>query len=1540
MAKTIESNLIVRSKLPAPEGEGLKSMEASLTKIDALMNSINSRKLTIVVEMAGGAEALTTLNGINAAANAARRAPPVTPPAGPANPTLPGGPQGPRGPRGGGAGGGGGQPPRPRVGTPTFQPIGNLLETRERITQNEEGDGTLRNQRTFVHDQGNIQRTQVLTDTGDTTSEEITTRNLAVERERQRNKQEAARQQRLQEREANARRVLAQRQQLGVSTGNTNIAEGFSVRKSTPRDVALLSDQPLTRATATMTEYVRVEKDGTETIRKYDEATGRQTEKVNLNTEAVKKNNRAAAEAQKLADRNAQIAANTARGNAVAGRLGRNGFTEAADSTRQKSGDPLTAVRTFTRELADGSQEIFKYNTASGELFKTTNKNTQAHRDFTRQAALAKNTIKANSDILDLQSNGFVKHSESIKNFTIGNKAATSSLTELHRVTGSALTGNLQVEIAKVDSSTGKMTTQVIQGSQAIRAMGDSFANSVAKVGLWFLATSSIFLAARGVQFASQKFQELEANTVFLARVGGNLGANFRERLVEAKLLTNGIVELSSALGTDAAEGQRAASIFLRAGQTRVEALRSTEAALVASKIAELGVEESAKLLQAAQAQFNLSSQQLLPTLDTLNTLSNNYRVSTDDLLQSISRSGSVYADAGGSLAELAAATAISAKTTARSGAEIGNAFKTIISRLTTPELSGTLVEKLGITMRDASGDSKSFVKILLQLQSALQNVSATERDRILVQIGGARQVNILKSALNDVTGIVLAEAQALRDNGSALSEARDNADTLAATIGRLKAQFEALVNASGPAIGTIGTALVNTLNLLLRLFGVFDGMIIKVGIFIIAFTLLRAVVVRVGDSALYAALRVSVLGSAVATTGAQATTASAGMGLLQLALTRANVIALALTVGIAALAYGLSYLTSQSDLDAVATQKRIDDMQKATSAAEKNHEATLALASALREEYAAQKRLNEERARRKPGADNSDLDKRQAASDERLARLHKAFGGNKEEDISGKVASSREELKAKLQGELADSKKTESDLDVSIKRQEAKLNERVEFLAKYQADLNKPGREFVLGSKEFIAERTEAIDKLKAELKDFKAKSDESITRSKELALRLDKVSSQKEPTALTDDVLKAISSGNSGAKRLDAFKRFRDAQGKLGRLSGSETAEDEKSLSDLTKGVHELQTGLEGLNDDSSLKIFEKFRKEILETAEQARNLSFDIAIRKIKDFTEYFSFRRSSASGVAQKLKVQDAILAFAQDNIPGKKGLGGEKFEEFETNQAQIKAARAAAADSAVALNAVPGRGGPKEQRLALTAALQKDIQDNLNAAKEGELKSVDQILKIEQDITKEKLKQNIETAKSLGLLSDEEKINVLRSAKFFRDNPGKKVSLLDQFLGSSDSNATNQKFFGKHLDRGLNPDQKFDKFLLDAGIGPDNEDLDAAQKRLKKFQAAENGGIPGFAAGAVDRAQQDDFNARKFHGKAVPPGAFGPFLPDQLKLDIGVNAETFRPLIQSFEGAVTKQLSVLQDELIKEINALWDQVNAIPAVNRQIPGVEL
>lgn len=1401
MPRNITSNLIIKSSLPAPTGDGLAKTAKQLDAISRLMDSINRKQVTVTVNLLGDKQALGALKNILAIAKLAPQA--VSQGAGGA---------GKGGGGGAGAGGSGGL-------VNPLTPTGRQFETKTVTTPGEEGDvDTVTN--SFRRLDGAVKTTEKsVSRAGEVIKQEVKEEDVLVNR-------------------------LHRSQQK------------------------LIEDQ------------------------------------------------------QKLLEQRQALTKNRRTGDLIARGLVRTGFEEQAGKVSERrlvagiDEKDITRVREFTRAMKDGKTEVFQYNEVTDDLTTTVRGSSRVLRDQEALQRASAAAVQANTHLTDLQSQGYVKHKETLKSATVAGMQWNSSLTELRRITGSPLLGNLAVEIAKVDSSTGNMIRTTVRANEAIRLLGDRFSSAVAKVGLWFAAVSTIFLVANAARTAATDFKELSSNTVFLARVGDKLGTetgnftkDFAAAKEQAKLLTNELVRQSVVLGTSATAAQRASAIFLRSGQDRREAAESTRVALIASSIAELEAEDASRLLAAAQSQFNIQSKNLIFTLDSLNTLSNKYAASTDDLLQSISRSGKVFADNNGTLEQLAATTAIIAQVTKRTGAEIGNALKTISSRLAAPEVSRDLITELGVSLQDSSGKTKNFTKILLELQIALSRVSAAERERSLVTIAGARQVNILRNAVDNVIEIVIAEAKALRDEASAEKEAVENAKTLEAALGRLRAQFTAMVNSSGAAFETILTSTTNTITVVLKLANAFDGLVIKLGIAAIALIAVRVAIARLSIAA-GVATTISFLSTVVQTLGVRAAASAAALQLFGVVLTRTNIIAAAVTFGLFQLVDGLRAAEEASVREAILSDQNIRNSERLAEAKKREAQATKSLAQAINEQIAEQRRLNKE------GRDSPQVKKNierlagqidpkltvTGFADKDLDALQKRVNEvNRQAAIA--AVKQRESLAQSLIGSFRESGKELTDLQNKLV-----VLEETQRRVTREAKITPP----IFGRGETLTEINAELDETKQKIAEVNGKLLNTQEQFNNVAKEIADISSGM-PDTFTPELLEANKLAEELAQQLRNFKKFQEAasQFSIGRNLSQDAAALKTFQDIITKLTDQINKFGSGVGDE----FFKNFGKTFTDAKEEVTKLEFKL--KQLDEFLlEFFKARAETRGSIFTALR--------EAGDAPGR---SEGAFGDVQALQRQVKSAKELASLQLNEANTA-AIGVTDEERLAFLTAQREAAIKSLMDASKGEVDLAVKVLETETAITKEKKKQNEETLKALGLLSSEDKAIVLAQASFFNRNPNAKISAEQQFFGDERINKIQQQFFGGRLAK-FDPAQRFDQFLLNAGVGPiEARDL-AEQEKLMQDLFNQAGGRDKFF-------NQQEREAAELHRQAIEVGggrAPATTLPGlqsaQVFLNPTVNIDTSRlgldRVVDAFEQVAITEMDVVYRRIIGRIETMEEQL---------------
>lgn len=247
-------------------------------------------------------------------------------------------------------------------------------------------------------------------------------------------------------------------------------------------------------------------------------------------------------------------------------------------------------------------------------------------------------------------------------------------------------------------------------------------------------------------------------------------------------------------------QASKAAAEFSRQGLGAEETLRRTSDALKLTRISGLDAAKSVETLTASVNGFVNSA---INTTEVVNKLANvdaAFAVSSADLAESLARAGSTAQDANISFEELLALTTAVQQQTARGGAVIGNAFKTIFARVSR-QTSIDQLRELGV----AIDQSQSGVEKLKAIGDALQDSSETTRNKIAEITGGVRQINIVSAAFRDLNREASIFDSALGIAVNSTNEADKRIEELNKTLGSLANESLLTVQELFSSIGDIG---------------------------------------------------------------------------------------------------------------------------------------------------------------------------------------------------------------------------------------------------------------------------------------------------------------------------------------------------------------------------------------------------------------------------------------------------------------------------------------------------------------------------------------------------------------------------------------------------------------------------------------------------------------------------------------------------------------------------------------------------------------
>ena len=257
-----------------------------------------------------------------------------------------------------------------------------------------------------------------------------------------------------------------------------------------------------------------------------------------------------------------------------------------------------------------------------------------------------------------------------------------------------------------------------------------------------------------------------------------------------------------------------ASTELARQGLGMEKTLARTKDALILTRLTGMNAADAVKSLTAAVNSFSKEGATSAQVVNRMAKVDAQFAVSSEDLAKSISRVGASAQSAGVSMNELMAITTAVQQRTARGGAVIGNAFKTIFTRIQRSDVQQKL-ENLGVATRSMSGEILSGIQVLQNLAKNFDSLSKAQQSSTAESVAGVFQVNILKSALADLSQQNSAYAGALRAANTATDEAYRKNEKLNETLDSLVNKTMANLVQAGSALGgnIFGPAISNVLN-------------------------------------------------------------------------------------------------------------------------------------------------------------------------------------------------------------------------------------------------------------------------------------------------------------------------------------------------------------------------------------------------------------------------------------------------------------------------------------------------------------------------------------------------------------------------------------------------------------------------------------------------------------------------------------------------------------------------------------------------------
>lgn len=346
----------------------------------------------------------------------------------------------------------------------------------------------------------------------------------------------------------------------------------------------------------------------------------------------------------------------------------------------------------------------------------------------------------------------------------------------------------------------------------------------------------------RGLQKVNQLTQQLEESITSLRIV---TGMNREE--AERTMVT--YQKMGRQLKATTQEVAQSATTWLRQGYAVEEAGKLIEASMKLSKLGFMDSQSAAQSLTSALKGFRLEVSSAMSVVDKLTQMDQKAAVSAQGVSEALSLIANSARLAGLSMDEAIGIVSTIGEVTQQSMSTVGNATKTMLARFsnvkagvfaqmglndggdTTENINDIekVLRVVGITIRSASGEMRSFSDVLDDLGEKWNTFDSVTKNAIAGALGGVRQREAVNTLLENYDRYKELTEESANSEGTANQKYAAQMESLAAAITDLQNAWEKFamdVKASPLIKGGVKflTFLVDNMKTLLSLVSAFGG--------------------------------------------------------------------------------------------------------------------------------------------------------------------------------------------------------------------------------------------------------------------------------------------------------------------------------------------------------------------------------------------------------------------------------------------------------------------------------------------------------------------------------------------------------------------------------------------------------------------------------------------------------------------------------------------------------------------------------------------
>ena len=355
-----------------------------------------------------------------------------------------------------------------------------------------------------------------------------------------------------------------------------------------------------------------------------------------------------------------------------------------------------------------------------------------------RLQSLAKNdssVTQLNKKISDIQTKIGSLKSKAIE---MKNDSAINSLNELEEELISVqnasrlMSNGMEVNLNGINPTIDKLNSGLKEVGNSLKdasGFGTAFKQIATTVGLINIGEEAIRGIVNAFKDGIGTVVKMDSAMADLNKVA-NLNAEGLDRARDSA------VQLGKEVGRSSIEVAKAQAEFGRVYKDIDTINQMTKTAIIGANVMDgTTTEQVAKGLNTVISSLKLNAEDVTMILDSMNEVQNNFNISSDNMLEALSKVGSTAHTAGVSLQQLEGYITAISEATGADGGEIGNSIRSIFTRVYKigqdtfdegdPEEA---LKRIGVSVRDANLEFRDMNDILTDLDKVWGTLSQTEK--------------------------------------------------------------------------------------------------------------------------------------------------------------------------------------------------------------------------------------------------------------------------------------------------------------------------------------------------------------------------------------------------------------------------------------------------------------------------------------------------------------------------------------------------------------------------------------------------------------------------------------------------------------------------------------------------------------------------------------------------------------------------------------------------------------------------------------------